>query len=126
MTDEMGPQEAARRPRSVYAVGEETDPRFTFANERTFLAWIRTALALAAAGVAFAAFADVSTSAREVLSTVLIVAGGAISIVACRRWAAAEKALRLRQPLPGFVWGRVLTSGIVLAAGIALVAIFRS
>ena len=36
-------------PRSV---GEEPDYRFTLANERTFLAWIRTALALIAGGVA--------------------------------------------------------------------------
>ncbi|HET9720820.1 MAG TPA: DUF202 domain-containing protein [Solirubrobacteraceae bacterium] len=33
-------------------VGEDPDPRFTFANERTFLAWNRTALALIAAGLA--------------------------------------------------------------------------
>jgi hypothetical protein len=33
---------------------QEPDYRFTFANERTFLAWIRTALALIAGGVAVA------------------------------------------------------------------------
>jgi putative membrane protein len=31
--------------------GTEPDYRFTLANERTFLAWIRTALALLAGGV---------------------------------------------------------------------------
>ena len=31
--------------------GREPDPRFTFANERTFLAWSRTALALVVAGL---------------------------------------------------------------------------
>ena len=35
-----------RRPRSVYGGGEEPDPRFSLANERTALAWMRTALAL--------------------------------------------------------------------------------
>lgn len=34
--------------------GTEPDYRFTLANERTFLAWIRTALALIAGGVAVA------------------------------------------------------------------------
>ena len=34
-----------RFPKAVYGVGAEPDPRFTLANERTFLAWIRTALA---------------------------------------------------------------------------------
>ncbi len=38
-------------------MGSEPDPRFTFANERTFLAWIRTALGFLAAGVAIAAVA---------------------------------------------------------------------
>ena len=34
-----------------YEEGEEPDYRFTLANERTFLAWLRTALALIAGGV---------------------------------------------------------------------------
>ena len=45
-----------RWPGFVYAGGEEPDYRFSFANERTFLAWIRTGLALLAAGVAVDAF----------------------------------------------------------------------
>ena len=45
-----------RFPRRVYGVGTEPDARFSLANERTFLAWIRTALALIAAGVALEAF----------------------------------------------------------------------
>ena len=32
--------------RRLLGQGEAPDPRFTLANERTFLAWIRTALAL--------------------------------------------------------------------------------
>ena len=40
------------RPASLRDVGEDPDPRFTFANERTFLAWNRTALALIGGGLA--------------------------------------------------------------------------
>lgn len=47
-----------RWPTSLYEIGEEPDPRFSFANERTFLAWIRTALALLAAAVAVDAFGE--------------------------------------------------------------------
>ena len=44
-----------RVPRRVYGVGDEPDVRFSLANERTFLAWVRTSLALLAAGVALEA-----------------------------------------------------------------------
>src|SRR6185312_1745313 len=37
--------------RHWHELGEEPDYRFSLANERTFLAWIRTALALMAAAV---------------------------------------------------------------------------
>ena len=43
---------ATRRPRRVYVSGTDPDPRFSLANERTFLAWVRTALALVAGAVA--------------------------------------------------------------------------
>ena len=42
-----------RKPLSQSLLGgEEPDPRFTLANERTFLAWIRTSLAFLAGGIA--------------------------------------------------------------------------
>ncbi|MGA9597271.1 MAG: DUF202 domain-containing protein, partial [Acidimicrobiia bacterium] len=46
---------ARRFPARVYRQGVEPDPRFSLANERTFLAWIRTGLAFVAGGVAVAA-----------------------------------------------------------------------
>ena len=51
------PRPARRRDR-LAAIGSDPDPRFTFANERTFLAWNRTALAFVAAGLAAAEFLD--------------------------------------------------------------------
>ena len=75
-----GPETAAHdggRPawqHRLLAGGEEPDPRFTLANERTFLAWVRTALALLAGGVAVEAFAGAlfAPPARVVLSTELL------------------------------------------------------
>ena len=41
-------------------MAEHPDIRFTLANERTFLAWLRTAIGLIAAGVAVFHFLDES------------------------------------------------------------------
>ncbi len=87
--------------RQFDGVGEEPDPRFTLANERTFLAWARTALGLLATGLAVAELLDSEPrAARLVISVPLIVMAAVIGIVSYPRWRALERALRLRRPLP--------------------------
>jgi putative membrane protein len=78
------------------------DPRFTLANERTFLAWIRTALGLLAGGIALAAFSEelFSHSVRLALAISLVTLSMGISIGACFRWLRVEQAMRLNQPIP--------------------------
>src|SRR5690625_7225376 len=73
-------------PRSLQE-GQDPDPRFTLANERTFLAWIRTSLALLAGGIAVEAFTQdiFDETARKVLGTTLLVLGGIqIGRASCR------------------------------------------
>jgi len=86
----------------LLAGGSEPDPRFTLANERTFLAWIRTALALLAGGIAVEAFTlDVFTPVvRTTLSVALLLMAMLISGSACLRWLKVERALRNKAPLP--------------------------
>ena len=86
----------------LLAGGSEPDPRFTLANERTFLAWIRTALALLAGGIAVEAFTlDVfSPAVRTTLSVALLLMALLISGSACLRWLNVERALRNKAPLP--------------------------
>jgi putative membrane protein len=97
----------------------EPDPRFLLANERTFLAWIRTALALIAGGLALAAFLppfDVP-GGGQVLGLPLVVFGGLIALLSYRRLDHNERALRAGQPL---LHDRL---PVLLAAGVALSAV---
>ena len=112
-----------RWPGWVYGEGEEPDVRFTLANERTFLAWIRTALALLAAGVATDAF-DVGLrgAAKGLLTVSLVVLGLVCAVAAWFRWARAERALRRGDPLPSLPLAAVLAAGVVGVALVLLVA----
>jgi putative membrane protein len=107
-----------RQPRWVYDAGDEPDPRFSLANERTFLAWVRTALAMFAGGVALHALEVPSTDwVRTLVVVALIGLGGLFCVFALVRWARIERAMRLREPLPSF------GMGVVMAATLALVAL---
>ncbi|SCG37912.1 YidH family protein [Micromonospora coxensis] len=108
-----------RRPRWVYRTGSEPDPRFTFANERTFLAWIRTSLALIVAGVAIRALDD--GAAGRAVAALFVVLGLVASVQALGRWAYSERALRRGRPLPALpalpvVAGVVVTGVVIVVA----------
>jgi len=108
---------SARRERRLQQTGREPDPRFTFANERTFLAWNRTALALIAAGLAVAQFLHFNLhELRLVIAVPLIVLGAALAVASYLHWEDGERAMRLRQPLRYSWMPRVLAGGIALIA----------
>lgn len=105
------------------AGGEAPDPRFTLANERTFLAWMRTALALLGGGVAIEAFtiAVLDNAVRTLLASALIGLSAVLSLAACWRWWRVEHALRHQRPLPLSELVPVLTVALmVLALGCAI------
>jgi putative membrane protein len=107
----------------VYDSGEEPDVRFSMANERTFLAWIRTSLALLAAGVALDAIdTPVSAGAESLLTVFLVVLGLGCAVASWVRWARAERALRRGEPLPAPQLASVLACGVVVVAVILLAA----
>jgi putative membrane protein len=83
-------------------VGEDPDYRFTLANERTFLAWIRTVLALIAAGAAVTSLLPQlgERGARSALGIALILLGAAVAAASHRRWEAFERAAAERLPAP--------------------------
>ena len=110
-------------------VGTEPDPRFTYANERTFLAWNRTALALIAAGLAITSLLPEFQLhyGRRIIGVPLIALGAFLAFTSYRRWEDNARAMRLGQPLPASNLPRILAAGIALAAALAaVVAAFGS
>ncbi len=114
-----------RWPARVYREGVEPDPRFTFANERTFLAWLRTSLGLVVAGVAVDALGDSDEAAGfRVLAAALVVLGMVAGGLSFFRWMANERAMRRQEPLPGLALGPVLALGIaVIALGLVILLV---
>lgn len=105
-------------------VGAEPDPRFTFANERTFLAWNRTALALIAGGLVVTDLLTLgSAGARLAIALGLFVMGGGIAVHSYRRWIANERALRLREPLPPSRLPAAFVGGTLLVVAVAAVLV---
>ncbi|MEU2201829.1 DUF202 domain-containing protein [Isoptericola sp. NPDC019482] len=106
-------------PRWVYAEGADPDPRFSLANERTFLAWIRTTLALVAGGVALEGL-DLAfhPGLRAAAALLLLAMGVCLPFVAYAQWGRVERALRRAEPLPANHTGLVVAAGTVLVTAL--------
>ena len=105
------------------AEGDEPDPRFSYANERTFLAWNRTALALIGVGLAVANLLPPFRVAggRRMIALPLIVLGAVVAIVSLREWASNERAMRTERPLPRSRLPMVLAVTIAVVATLATI-----
>jgi putative membrane protein len=115
-----------------HAATTEPDVRFTLANERTFLAWNRTALALVVAGLGIVQllppFPGVPWG-RHALGVPLIVLGAAVSLTSYVEWRRNQAAIRRGAPLPRSVLPRFLAATIAgiaaLSAAVLLVSAAR-
>jgi len=113
-----------RQPRWVYDAGDDPDPRFTLANERTFLAWVRTSLAMLAGGVALHALTTSGPHGlRTALAVGLIVVGALVAVGSFVRWARVERAMRLQEPLPSFGLGLGMTAALVVVAVLLVIVL---
>ena len=129
MTRPTAPADGAPRrfPARLYRVGEEPDPRFTLANERTFLAWIRTSLALTAGGVALEALGLGLHPALRVTASLMLIAIGILTPVqAWMGWVKTERALRLNTPLPSPRLALPVGVGLVLVGILLFLAVLLS
>ncbi len=106
--------ESARHPDPPHP-----DYRFTLANERTLLAWLRTGLALVAGGVAVAAYVPglgVSWGGGAV-GLALVVTGLGTALAGHRRWRRNERAIATDTALPG---GPEVAALVVLVTAVVL------
>jgi putative membrane protein len=101
----------------VRSVGEDPDPRFTLANERTFLAWVTTSLGLLGIGLAVGTIIPGEHFSIDLLAILWILMAAILSVRALIRWFRMERAIRLNQGLP------LSTSIPVVAVSLAVLAI---
>ena len=96
----------------------EPDIRFSLANERTFLAWVRTSIALVAAGVAVFHLLD-GSAANTALAVLLLLTGALAVSVGLLNFRRADRAIRTGQPLPTRGAQVVVMTVVVLLAAVA-------
>lgn len=125
----MKPVAANDRPAWWPAEGEEPDPRWSLANERTLLAYSRTALAFIVAGLAIAGSRPIAGTSFwfAALGLPVIVVGAAVALGGGRRFLATQRAMRTGAPLGPPVVAALLPVAIgvvaVLASVVAAVAV---
>lgn len=103
--------------------GTDPDPRFTLANERTFLAWIRTSLAMVAGGIAVEAFTSelFGPELRKTVAVLLLLLGLVTGGGSFFRWLNVERAMRRQEPLPAPLLAPILAIGGALVAAVLIV-----
>ncbi|MFD9729532.1 YidH family protein [Streptomyces sp. NPDC059072] len=110
-------------PSKLRDEGETPDYRFSLANERTFLAWIRTALALVGGGFAVDQFLpDLRWGVRVGMALALLAVGAACALRAVNHWVRCERAMRRGDDLPVSRFPVLLSVGVGLVA-LAMVAV---
>ncbi len=102
---------------------QEPDYRFTLANERTFLAWMRTSLALLAAGVAVVQLVPHFwvAGARTTVGVALGLLSVVVSVGGVLRWRSVQLAMRQQRPLPSTRITWVLAGALAALAVVAVV-----
>ncbi|MFC6012813.1 YidH family protein [Nocardia lasii] len=107
---------------------EQVDYRFTLANERTFLAWIRTALGLLAGGVAVHTLVQPTRLAGFAgpISLICLLMALIVALAAFLHWRRVNLAMRSGRDLPRSELVPILSAGVAVVALLACVAVVLS
>ncbi|MFE6746121.1 YidH family protein [Kitasatospora purpeofusca] len=117
---ERGP----RSPERWWEQGEEPDYRATMANERTFLAWSRTALALLAGALAVLGLGQVGPyRLRLALACYLILLSVAATVAGYWQWRVRQRRMRMRQPLGHSTVNAMVGLAFLVLAGIVVITV---
>ncbi len=127
------PENSPRWAKDHLSDGVDPDARFSLANERTFLAWIRTALGMIALGIGIATFVSSHVSATDgknatyymsvLIAIALVLLGGLVSGMSWLRWLRVEQSMRAQQGIPAPRLAPLLAIGISAIAVLAVVAV---
>ncbi len=98
----------------------DVDVRFLLANERTLLAWVRTAIALEAGGIALTQLSKHDNT--SIAGVVILLLGGVIAIFGYTRFRAADRAIR-NHHLPRSGYGPLLQVLFVVALALGLAVV---
>ena len=122
---QAGVDDRSALSKRLFPAGEEPDPRFTLANERTFLAWMRTALAFIAGGFALEALPldAMPEHLRSIAALVTIAIGILLAAGAAVRWLRVERAMREGEALPPPAIVPALSAGAIIAAVVVAVLV---
>ncbi|MEV8044108.1 YidH family protein [Streptomyces griseoluteus] len=111
-------------PERVRDQGTTPDYRFSLANERTFLAWLRTALALIGGGFAVDQFLPhLRWAWRVALALALLGAGVLCALRAVHHWVRCEQAMRRGEDLPVSRFPAVLSLLVAVVAVVMVVVV---
>jgi len=97
----------------------DVDVRFLLSNERTLLAWIRTALTIQAGGIALSAFNRHS----PFVGVVILFLGALVALIGYRRYQVADQSIRAGHLPPADTSQTMQVYGLAILA--VLLAIFQ-